>query len=111
MYSAPPMQTGRNPLRTACWNGHLAVVELLLKGGADANRATMVRGHGYCKNNFVSLFSGFTTVISVHTTVKRASITVLEIYYLSLSEYSHISQWILAKTNYETRLRLGYNRT
>ncbi len=42
----------------------------------------------YRKHNLVSLFLGFTTTISVHNTVIRASITVLEFYHLSLSEYS-----------------------
>jgi hypothetical protein len=48
----------------------------------------VVRHLDYRKHNLVSLFLGFTTTISVHTTVIRASITVLELYYLSLSEYS-----------------------
>jgi hypothetical protein len=94
--STAPASTRRSLLNTGVDVGGVGTASLYV----DLSRSKY--------RNLASLFSGFTTIISVHTTVLGSSITVLELYSLSLSQYSLILLWILANVNSETNVRLLY---
>jgi hypothetical protein len=66
---------------------NITVAAVLYEQGVEILKTTTCMFH-YCKHTFISIFPGFVKTFSFPATQLRASVTVLELFYSSLSKNS-----------------------